>query len=150
MQDAYRLSATTCINQRDKGLLIDYLISGGHAVFEIDGRGVTDKMSFIARAIECLPHGMAVNKNWDALFDSLWVGLSKVEDNRVAILWSCVEEMLDHGLPDLLVALSGLQELAHSIADTKTGFPHSIQMIVVLLGSGTNFPPLSNYKEDRD
>jgi len=138
------ISVINFVNRVSLDELRLFLRENKFRVFESEGRGVRDKGSFFARAIETLPQDpelVAGDPNWDALVDSLWGGLARLDDSRVAILWLEVEKMLERGVPDLLVAACCFQRLASEVSKTEHGFPHPMLLTVFLVGDGENFVP---------
>ncbi|WP_125205931.1 hypothetical protein [Capsulimonas corticalis] len=72
----------------------------GYCIFELDGRCVHDKSSFLAQAAVDLPQPIeliSLNK-WDAFQDSIYMNLLDIKEPNVAIIWNDAQEMLKHGL----------------------------------------------------
>jgi hypothetical protein len=141
------LRAVSCVSETSLGLLIEELVERSFRVFQVDGSGITGKLSFMEQAALSLPQpgDRKAAKNWDALSDNLWAELSESPEARVAFVWTHAQNMLVGGLPDLLVAVACLEELSRQVASTTTGFSHPLELRTFLVGSGPNFPALNEF-----
>lgn len=128
-------------NWRD---LNDFLASHQYHVFILDGAEVTDEASFFAKVGEQLPQDPTLGRcpNWDAFIDSVWGGLASLPEDRVALVWTHAERMLEQGLPDLLEAASCFESLAGRLKSrvTDEGCFRPVVLNVFLVGTGDNFP----------
>ncbi|SRR6266542_1030614 len=142
MADYNRFGLIACVNQGELASLRAMLITDGFRLFQLNGSNVHDRSTFLEEASRALPHepGVEVVSKWDALVDSLWGGLAIEETSNVTFLWTDAQRMLEHGLPDLLTAVSCLEHLARQVATPSAGFPRAVRLITFLLGEGDNFP----------
>ncbi|PYS30269.1 MAG: hypothetical protein DMF75_16190, partial [Acidobacteria bacterium] len=99
--------------------------------------------AFFIEAARILPQDPPLigNINWDALTDSLWGGLAELGKERVALIWTNAQRMLEHGLQDLLIANGCFEHIASTMATTKYGISRPIMLVVFLVGEGNNFGP---------
>lgn len=141
--DLRRLRVVNCINQESLPGLRQFLARHDFHVIELDGVGVVDGATFLARAAEVLPLDppLASRDNWDAFSDSVWGGLEQLAKERVALIWTSVEEMLKRGLQDLLISVTCLQQVAAEVATARYGISHPVVFVVFLAGKGDNFKP---------
>jgi Barstar (barnase inhibitor) len=142
-----RLPIVSCISSRSLDALRARLHEEGFKVYELDGRSIEDGDSFFAAIQDSLPFDPPISGrvHWDALSDSLWGGLAELAAPRVAILWTGVERMLDHGLCDLLSAVDCLRDVAESVANAAHGIPQTVDLFVFLVGEGKSFRPLDAF-----
>lgn len=138
-----KLRVINCVNSSSLQSLDRFLRESGFTVFELNGKQVEDAQSFFAESIKILPQDPQLNGNinWDAFTDSLWGGLANLGQDRVAIIWTNADRMLEHGLQDLLVASGCFEHIASTMATTKYGLARPVQLLVVLVGEGNNFKP---------
>ena len=140
-----KLRVVTCVSQKSLEVLKNFLTENGFRLFELNGENIRDKASFFVEAGEQLPHepGLIARTSWDAFLDTLRGGLAVLEDGKVAIVWTHVENILASGLADLLVAVDCFQDAASDLAITEPGFPRPMLLRVFLVGEGNNFPVFS-------
>ncbi|MFN3653215.1 MAG: barstar family protein [Armatimonadota bacterium] len=137
-------SQTNFVHSADLDALRSTLVARGFTLLELDGRQVRDKHSFLLQVRSDFPSPEGLEPhNWDAFSDCLWLSLRELGAANVAVVWTQVERMLDGGLPDLLTAVSCLEQVAISVAGTEEGFPRATALLIFLVGEGPNFPRLS-------
>ncbi len=137
------LRTINCVNFQSVSKVKSFLSQRGFYIFELDGEHVKDAQSFFREAVNLFPQDpqLSGSVNWDAFLDSLWGGLDKLGKGRVAFIWTKVEKMLVHGLPDLLVAVECFSQLASDVNNTETGITCRVELLVFLIGEGDNFKP---------
>jgi hypothetical protein len=146
-----KLSIINFANEESLAILREFLQQHDFQIFEIDGATVKDGESFIAQAMRKLPQDppqgpewLPVGEpHWDAFVDSFIGGLAHLESEWVAVVWTSVENMLDYGLSDLIIATSCFEQVIHTVAQAKYGFPQRMNLFVFLVGKGANFKPFS-------
>lgn len=142
-----RFGRVTCINWHNWRELNDFLTSNEYRVFILDGAEVTDQASFFAKVCEQLPQDPELGgyPKWDALVDSVWGGLATLQEERIALVWTHTDRMLEHGLPVLLQAISCFEQLADQLKSRETdeGCSHPAVLQVFLIGGDDNFPMLT-------
>lgn len=86
-------------------------------VFELDTGGRVDREAFFAGVRRSLPLDppLTSSRSWDALSDSLWEGLSLVDDSRIVIVWDTSVPVDDHASADFTLALSVLTDVVEML-----------------------------------
>lgn len=116
--------------------------SGAHVV-EIDASGVADQTEFMERASDGL--GLVADgrtRSWDGLQDRIWEALSQSEADAAVIVLRHADDLVDQGLAVFVEALDVFGDARRLVGDPGSGFPHPIQLYVVVTGSGPNFPKI--------
>jgi hypothetical protein len=139
-----RLRRVSCVALDSLADLQSRLAGQGYRIFVLDGRDIKDTASFFANSAKVLPQDPPLGPapNWDSWLDSVWGGLDALGAERVALLWTDVNSMLDGGLPDLLVAVECLLDLTERLSNPEMRITDSVSLRVFLLGNGRNFPRL--------
>lgn len=134
----------SCVNEKDFVQLKDELNGYGAESYEINGENIKDIKQFFKSIVNILPLDppMSGNVNLDAFIDSLWGGLDNLGADRVAILWTHVNNMLEYGFSDLIKIIDCFESLAVQLATAKFGLSKPIALQIFLIGSGDNFPEL--------
>lgn len=107
--------------------------AAGWRVFVLP-RGILDQATFFAAVRETLPLDPPVrtDRSWDALADSLWEGLHRLDGNKIAIIWPDAARMAssDPGAFDTATAV--LADTAHLLADDDAtlGNPKRLAVLV--------------------
>lgn len=141
ISDRPTVGPLTCVNQASWAALDEALGRWGHRVFFLSGDQVTDKQSLLAQVERDLPMPAGLHPhNWDALADCLWGGLAEVSSERVAIVWTHAQTLLEADLQTFLTAVGIFTSLARQVLTTEHGFPHIMELNVFLIGTGSNFP----------
>jgi len=142
MYKSKRFSVINFVNQSNIEHLRSELHNRGYRIFELDGKNVCDKKSFLMQAATDLPQPpeLIAYDNWDAFNDNLGFSLSQSNEIKVAFVWSDAQMMLKGGLPALVVALDIFMSLSRDLAHGGHGFPTSINLTIFLVGVGDNFP----------
>jgi hypothetical protein len=130
------------VNQSNIEHLRSELHNRGYRIFELDGKNVCDKKSFLMQAATDLPQPpeLIAYDNWDAFNDNLWISLSEISETKVAFVWNDAQMMLIRGLPVLVDALDIFQSLSRQVAQAVHGFPRPVNLTIFLVGTGDNFP----------
>jgi len=133
----------TCVAQVDLAELEEVLRGFGFAVLTLNGKGVRDKATLLAQAEADLPpvEGMRPG-NWDALADYFWNGLLALGEERVALVWTDADQILQGNLQDLLDALRVLGGVADAVREGG-GLPRPTTVLIFLLGAAPGFPSLT-------
>ncbi len=142
MSDSFKnLPAINFISNESLKMLRASLQKKGFNIFELDGDNVKDAKSFFKKIVNVFPQDPPLSGkcNWDAFTDSLWGGLDELAQERVAFIWTKVEEMFEYGIPDLFIALDCLKELASSVSNPGYGISKPVQLLIFLVGKGKNF-----------
>jgi hypothetical protein len=147
----YRFPVLSCVNAQSLDALEEILREMDYKVYELDGSRIEDAQTFFQIATDVLPLDPPLTQggqvNWDALSDSMWGGLDRLGEPRVAIVWTRAERMLDHGLPDLLVASTCFQDVAVSVHSPQDGISTIVDLLVFLVGEGDNFKGLEAFAD---
>jgi hypothetical protein len=133
-----RLPLLSCVNAADLAALRAALQHAGYHIVELDGTGIEDGVSFfqVARGALPLDPPLGGGMSWDAFSDSLWGGLDVLGTKRVAILWTAVERVLEHGLQDMLQVVECVLDVARSVGDAKSGIAIPVEVRFILVGRG--------------
>jgi hypothetical protein len=140
-----QLGPLTFVNQSDLAALRALSTDWGSRVLDLDGRGMHDDTTFLARARADLPMGEGLTpRSWDGFIDALWWGLSALEDapTDVDLVWTDAHHLLHAGLHHLYPALHALRTVAGQVATTEHGFPREVVLKVFVVGDDPSFPPL--------
>ena len=118
-----------------------------YELLEIDDGNIEDADSFFQAIRDTLPLDPPLSGvvNWDAFCDSVWGGLYELGEPRVAIMWTRVERMFAHGLPDLLAVVNCFRDVAIGVNNPNYG--PIIELHVFLLGEGDNFKRLEAFAD---
>jgi hypothetical protein len=137
--DEPAFAPVTCVAQVDLAQLEEALAGYGFAVIGLDGKLVRDKATLLAQAEADLPpvEGMRPG-NWDALADYLGNGLAELGEERVALVWTDADQIVQGDLQDLLDGLRVLTGVADAVRAGE-GLPHPIDLMIFLVGDGPGF-----------
>lgn len=135
-----KFSIVNLINEKDLDELLLSLSKQGYKVLEIDGKNIFDAKSFFKNVKDTLPFDPPISGrvHWDAFSDSLWEGIMNLGKQKVAIVWTKVDNMLEYGL-------AGLIDAVRSLADVSTSLYNDVEDIervsleIFLVGKGKNF-----------
>jgi hypothetical protein len=138
-QASYTLGAVNFIAQSDLPHLEEHFRYWKFRILYLDGADVFDSASFITRAYHDLPnpYGYEEGDNLDTFYEVLTDGLALLPDKHLVLIWTDVHNMLQRGLPDLLI-IHGL--LNDAVKYLQSAEPDRKHLIVVLTGEGANFP----------
>jgi Barstar (barnase inhibitor) len=103
-------------------------------VYVLPDAGVVDRTSFFDAIRATLPLDPPIQsaRSWDALSDSLWAGLDKLDADQVLIVWPNAAAMIPASRMEYDQALMVLADVATSLADPKLtqGKPKQVSIIV--------------------
>jgi hypothetical protein len=103
-------------------------------VYVLPNAGVVDRASFFDAIRATLPLDPPIQsaRSWDALSDSLWVGLDTLDADQVLIVWPNAAAMIPASRMEYDQALTVLADVATSLADPKLtqGKPKQVSIIV--------------------
>lgn len=142
MSDSFRnLPTINFVRRESLEILRASLKKKGFRIFQMDGDNVKDAKSFFKKIVNVFPQDPPLSGkcNWDAFTDSLWGGLDEIAQERVAFIWTRVEEMFEYGIPDLFTALDCFKELGSSVSNQDYGISKPVQLLIFLVGNGKNF-----------
>lgn len=93
----------------------------GYTTFVLPKNGIVDRASFFEAVRTTLPlvPPLIGSHSWDALSDSLWEGLYRHSDRRIAILWLGTRGMEIEAPADFEIALNILADIANSLLDPR-------------------------------
>jgi Barstar (barnase inhibitor) len=106
--------------------------SNGGRVFRLSGAGST-KGEFFNAVRESLPLDPPLhsNRSWDALADSLWSGLDKIDENSIVILWLAASQLEKYAPDDFAIASSILKDLPESLANPALTIGPTKRLVVL-------------------
>jgi hypothetical protein len=143
MENLFRLPLVSCISELDRDVLHREFVQAGYVVYHLDGAKIHDEKSFFAEAYRVLPFDPPASivryPNWDSFEDALIGGIALLGATKVAIIWSDVEKMFDHGLKDLLEAYDCFLGMARAAYDPEVGISPPVAFAIVLTGFGRSF-----------
>ena len=113
--------------------LVARLRRAGWKVYALPA-GADDGEGFIRAAAAVLPldpplHAM---KSWDALSDSLWGGLDRAGDSKVAIAWADAGRLRERSPGDFAIAVEVLADLVDSLGDPDATAGRPVQLAVLV------------------
>jgi len=141
----YSFRLLSCVNQGDRRKVTNWLEEHQFLLFILDGSNIHDIGTFFQSAAQVFPQDPPlVGSSWngDAFVDSLFGGLDGLGQAKVAVLWTDVNNMLDHGLNDLLTIIGCFEQLAMQVVTPKSGISQPVTVLIFLFGHGPNFPAL--------
>lgn len=122
---------TFCLRMEDENKLHLLLNDNNVKIFELDGTQIDSKNSFFKEAIKALPlDPPLMGVSLDALSDSLWEGLSSQANNKVAIIWECVDKIISADMQSFLTIIFTLHYTARELADPSTGVASPISLSI--------------------
>jgi hypothetical protein len=138
------LELINCVNQSALEEVDATLRTWGMRVFYLNGEGIIDKGTLLAQVERDLPMSAGLRPhNWDALVDCLQGGLNGLTDERVAIVWTHADRLLESDLQDFLIAIRSLTDVARHVYAGGAAFPHEMALYIFLVGASSNFRPWS-------
>ena len=127
-----RLAVLNVAPQREHGALLDELEAAGFDVLTLDGSGASDAAGLFAAASEQLFHGEPA-PNWDSFADVLINVVVGVEHDKIALVWTHADKLLEGRLVDLLTAADVLAGTARTSAEIRPTF------VTFFVGDGDAF-----------
>ncbi|MFJ3206125.1 barstar family protein [Streptomyces sp. NPDC086989] len=118
----------------DARLSLSAWADSGVRVFEVETGGATEKTAIIQAFASVVPTDPPTSgRSWDAFSDSLWEGVYRLEETRVAIVLrgECWVNQ-PHG--DVRAALDVLQDVVTLLEDEKATLGRPTSVCVLLLG----------------
>ncbi|MCX7748961.1 MAG: barstar family protein [Clostridia bacterium] len=136
-----RFSLINLINENNLNELLIDLSSQDFEVLEIDGDCIYDSKTFFKAVKDSLPFDPPISGkvNWDAFSDSLWEGIMNLENQKVAIVWTKAENMLNYGLGGLIDAIRALTDVSTSLYNDAENDKERVTLTIFLIGKGNNF-----------
>lgn len=141
-----QLAAVNFINKCCSQEVEHTLQAHGFRIFKLDGARTVSAESFFLAVKESLPLSpdLSGRVNWDALVDSLFEGLSEQQEQKFSIVWSDVDAMLSRNVSDFFWAVHSLYQVALDLNSPRSGLKKTVELTVVLLGTGDNFPTIES------
>lgn len=133
-----------CLSTTDEPAVRALLAERGFATLELRGEMVRDKAELLDQFAAGLPGvGDLRPHNWDALADVLWNVLYDLDEERVALVWTGAQTLVESDLQDLLDAVRVVSDVARSVGSASGGFPRQTTFVLVMLGDGPQFRRLA-------
>lgn len=136
------------VNDQDTAELLAALEAQGYVILLLDGSAARGKDSLLDAFDRDVPvPGLKSAGSWDAFADCVWQRVMEGEAGEAAALvWTHADRMLDHGLEDLLAAVTTLTRVSKQVEsaaerEPESGAPAAFRTFLV--GAGPNFPPLA-------
>lgn len=140
--DEAGFALVNCIAAADRDDLASRLAAYGFVSITLYGARVHDKESFLGQAAIDLPCGDLQPHNWDALADVGWNVLYDLQADRVALVWTDAQNMVNGDLQDFLDAVRVLTDVSRSVLQGSGGFPRRTAFLLFLVGEGPQFRSL--------
>lgn len=118
--------------------LRDALAAASIEIWILEGDGVRDTQSLVARAHRNLLPAFEPPADWTALADRLWERIAQSPATELAIVWRNSEQLLRAKLDDFLAAVDALQRLARKAYSPGDATP-SKTLYLFLVGSGPGY-----------
>ncbi|WP_139489595.1 barstar family protein [Brevibacillus dissolubilis] len=127
-------------NESNKPELIRTLRDNGYDIFEINGEIIHDLETFFHQIVNILPQDppLSGQVNLDAFVDSLWGGIDNLSVEKVAILWTQINNMLYSAPQDLEKLTVCFNDVAESLLTTEFGLDKPIVLTVYLFRNGND------------
>ncbi len=120
------------------------LIKSGFTFFELPGERIGTLEAFFRVAAEALPADppLSGKPNLEAFLDSVWEGISCLQAERIALLWSNADVLMERSFQEVLIIVDSLHDIARSLRNNKAGGIPNLQFYVLLFGKGSHFPKI--------
>lgn len=131
------------INKLSESKLIEILNDENFYIIKLNGQEVYNEVTFFKEIVNQsipLDPPLSGKVHYDAFNDSLWGGLSEIPSEKVALIWTEFDKMLDKGLNDFLQISQCIYKIAEDLTHIEYGIDHRVDLKVFLIGEGTNFP----------
>ena len=103
-------------------------------VFELITTGTNDRDAFFdaVRSTFPLDPPLQSSRSWDALADSLWEGLSNLDDRAIAVFWSGAGDFAAAAPVDYEIAVSVFENITRTLADpdATVGRPRQVSVFI--------------------
>jgi len=135
------------VSRFSESKLIEILKGENYHIINLNGKNIYDEITFFKEIVNQSlpldpPLSLSGNVNYDAFNDSLWGGLSEISSEKVALIWTDFNKMLDKGFNDFLQISDCIYTIAENLTHTEYGIDHEVELKVFLLGEGKNFPTI--------
>jgi hypothetical protein len=130
-------------NKLSESKLIEILNDENFYIIKLNGQRIYNEVTFFKEIVnQSLPLDppLSGNVHYDAFNDSLWGGLSELPSEKVALIWTGFNKMLDKGFNDFLQISQCIYKIAEDLTHIEYGIDHKVDLKVFLIGEGTNFP----------
>ena len=103
-------------------------------VFDLTTTGANDRDAFFDAVRTTLPLDppLQSSRSWDALADSLWEGLSNLDDRPIAVFWSGSGDFAAANPGDYEMAVAVFEDITRTLADPDATVGHPRQVTVFL------------------
>lgn len=134
-------SIISCLKKSELGKLISELKKMEYFILLIDGSDIKDAKAFFSKVKNELPFDPPITGSihYDAFSDSLWEGIVNLKKEKVAIVWTKSDNMLSHGLLDLLNISQTFLDVARELYGMNPEISHPIILKIFLMGTGENY-----------
>ncbi|CRK84587.1 barstar family protein [Neobacillus massiliamazoniensis] len=132
------------VNRLSVNKLIEILNVEKFYIIRLNGSNILDEITFFKGIVSQkipLDPPLSGNVNYDSFTDSLWGGIEGLHSEKVAIIWSNFNKMLDKGLNDFLKISECICNIAEELIP-ENGAEYDVDLKIFLLGEGDNFPIL--------
>ena len=128
------LPGLTVVDSAAVGEIVNAARGADLAVFVIltGGRAGREAFFDMVRAALPLDPPLQSSRSWDALSDSLWVGLLRLDSNRIVIAWPDAAGFKEASPTEYETALAVLGDVVESIGDSvfTCGRPKMVSVYV--------------------
>jgi hypothetical protein len=108
--------------------------STGATVLSLSSEGASTRADFFDAVRESLPLNppLMSSRSWDALSDSLWEGIYRLDAPVVAILWTGASDLRRNAPDDFAIAIAVLRDMASSLGNENdtNGEPRQVCIYV--------------------
>jgi hypothetical protein len=139
------LNGTTfhCVNKQSLPQLLLELERHRYDLVYLDGSLITDQFTLFQTIRAAIPSEYwfpGGNRKWDSFNSSLDDVLLHHSGDRIAVIWTSAEKMLEGKLPLLLYAAQVIDREAAWIRRAEPPWGRNLWLRVFLVGEGPNFP----------
>lgn len=131
------------INKISESKLIEILDDENFYIIKLNGQEIYNEATFFKEIVnQSIPLDPPLNGDvhYTAFNDSFWGGLSEIPSEKVALIWTNFNKMLDKSLNDFLQISQCMHEIAENLTHLEYGIDHKVDLKVFLIGEGANFP----------
>lgn len=133
--DYTRPAVINLVNTSSEEELMMRLKSQSFFIYKLDGSAVVDKESLFEEFSSQILKDTHTN-NWSGFEDYFWQLIFNEEYDHTAFVWTHVDQMLTHGLSDLIVCSDVLTSVS------RQRYSQRLIHLNFFLGKGENFPPI--------
>jgi hypothetical protein len=134
-----------CVSKQSLPQLLSEMERHRYEIIYLDGGLITDELTLFQTFRDAIPSEYwfpGGNRTWDGFSDSLNDVLLYHAGDRIALIWTSAEKMLEGKIPLLLYAAQVIDQVVASIQRAEPTWGRALWLRIFLVGEGPNFPQL--------